>query len=596
MTSNLRVQELDFDAIKDNLKEFMRGRPEFTDYDFEGSGLNALLNVLAYNTHYNAVLANMQMNELFLDTATKRTTAAIHASRLGYIPKSMRSPTAIVDLEIFPEDNPPNLTIGKGAAFSASIAGATYQFVTTEARTIPRSTSGRYVFTNLELKEGSYRVFRYKNTAMSLNRFVIPSRNVDIRTLSVKVQVSESNTRTNIYSLNTSIVDNNKDALIYYLKLNQAGYYEVSFGDDVISNAIDDGNIVILDYLETNGPDSNGAANFTFVDAINGYTSNYVTTVTAAFGGDIEETADQIKTSAQNAIGAQNRAVTASDYIHAIKEIYPAESIAVWGGENHEPPTYGKVFIALKPTGGGTTTAATKEYIGREIVRKKNVVTVTPVFIDPIYTYVEVNTVVYYDDKLTYHTDGSIQALVAATISQFSDDNLGRFNNTLRYSKLCNAIDNTEPAIFSNITKITLRKEVNANIITESGVTISYGNPIVAGSVLSAGFTTQLVDSPTFYEDDGNGTIRLFYFDGVTKKILKDNAGFVDYQKGSVTLNKINIIGVTNADLLAVRAVPASNDVFSARENIIMLNDADITVRSIVDTNNVANHIFTASR
>lgn len=589
MTQNLRVQELDFDTIKENLKEFMRSKPEFSDYDFEGSGISALLNILAYNTHYTAVLANMQMNELFLDTASKRTTAALHASRLGYVPGSMKSPLAKVNLEIFTGSNTPaTLTIGKGAIFNALISGTNYQFVTTEARTINRSSSGRYVFDNLEIREGTIKAFRYQYLQSNPVRFVVPSKNVDINTLKVKVQVSSTNSSTAIYNLNKSIVDNQATSQIYYLRLNQAGFYEVSFGDGIVSKAIEDGNIVILEYIETNGKQANGATLFTFADNVQGYSSNLVTTVIAAFGGDDPQSIESIKISAQAALTSQNRAVTESDYKTAIQEVYPVESIAVWGGEKNNPPIYGRVFISMKPTGGGQITEATKQYIADEIIRKKNVVTVTPQFVDPKYTYIQVDSNVYYDADVTDYSALSMSAVVAASIASFGQSNLGKFDNVLRFSKLSNAIDQSSPAILSNITKLKLYKYVVPEFVRDIAQTLDFGNAIVPGSVDTLQFYIGTVDSPV-YIDDVDGILRVYYKDVSAKKVVIPNAGTVNYETGRIVLNQLF---VTSQQELKIMVVPKTNDIFSIRENILMLESSDINVTSIVDSADASDRIY----
>jgi hypothetical protein len=589
MTQDLRVQELDFDTIKDNLKEFMRGKPEFSDYDFEGSGISALLNVLAYNTHYMAVLANMQMNELFLDTATKRTTAALHASRMGYVPRSIKSPIAKVNLEIFTgNDSPATLTIGKGAVFTTSLSGDTYQFITTDAYTIPRSNDGRYVFENLSIREGSLKTFRFQYLASNPIRFIIPSRNADISTLKVRVQVSSSNTSTAIYNLNTSIVDNSKDSQVYYLRLNQAGYYEVLFGDDIISKAIQDGNIVILEYVETNGISANGVSSFTFSDNVQGYSSNIVTTVMAAIGGDKEESADEIKISARSSLLTQNRAVVESDYETMVQEIYPADSISVWGGERNDPPIYGKVFVSVKPTGGGTLTESTKEFLANNLQRK-NILTVSPVFVDPSYTFIGIESKVYFDSTLTDNSPNTIKTLAIMKIVEFANSNLGKFGNTFRYSKLTQAIDSADTSILSNITNVNLYKYVSLSYLKSLAQTIEFGNAITPGSISSDAFYCSGIQYPLYF-DDVDGVIRVYYKDVGAKKIFLNNAGSVDYTTGKITIS--NILSLTSLDSIKIWTSPKENDILTTRNNILMLIDSDINVSTIADTKNSASKLF----
>jgi hypothetical protein len=532
------------------------------------------------------------MNELFLDTASKRTTAALHASRLGYIPGSVKSPVATVNLEIFPNDTPEILTIGNGAIFTSSLNGTSFQFITTSAKTIARSNSGRYLFNDLEIREGTLRTFRYPVSNSNPVKYVIQAKNVDISTLKVKVQTSGSNTATTTFSLNKSIADIQRDSQVYYLRLNQAGLYEVFFGDSVISKAVVDGNIVILEYVETNGALANGASQFTFADTVQGYGSNLVTTVMPAFGGDDAQTADEIKISAQSALSTQNRAVTESDYKVAIQEIFPAESIAVWGGEKSDPPIYGRVFISIKPTGGGTLTESTKQYIEKELIRKKNVLTVTPIFTDPQYTYISVDSTVYYNNETSEYTGSTLSTLVTGAIKLYAEKNLGKFDNNLRFTKLCNDIDSVSPAIYSNITNLYLSKYIVTEFLRDQPQALNFGNPIVSGSLTSNSFNITNTTFPVRF-DDVNGVIRVYYIDQTAKKVVVENAGTIDYRTGKILVDKLFV--TSNPDI-RVFVTPQSNDIFSLRENILMIEDSDITVKAIQDTNDSTQHIFTASR
>ena len=598
MSSNLRVQELDFDTLKGNLRDFLRTKPEFTDYDFEGSGLNALLNILSYNTHYMALLANLQMGELFLDTASKRESAALHASRMGYVPNSMRAPFAKVNLEIFPTGSPATLTIGRGATFKTTISGNDFSFVTLAAKTISRSSSGRYVFNDLSIHEGTLKQFRY--SVANNTEYVIPTKSVDINSLIVKVQVSSSNSTTTVFQRNKSIADITSDSSVYYLRLNQRGFYEVYFGDGVLSKALDPENIVILEYLETNGELANGAKLFSFDDLVEGHSSNLVTVIDGAYGGDSEESIDGIRFNAQAQLGTQNRAVTSSDYLSAIREIYPVQDIAVWGGEFNSPPQYGKVFISIRPTGGAEIlTTSTKEFIKSELVKKKNVLTVTPEIVDPKYTYIEVNSTVYYDDRLSEYSSSSVEMLVKETISDFTDSTLGVFNSSFRYSKLSKAIDDTIPSIKSNITTIKLKKNELPENLSVSGYSIAFGNPLIRSTVdkqylTSTGFNIS-ESVYTMYIDDMDGILRLFYYDGAVKKVFDPNIGTIDYESGILTFNNLDVTYADNNNV-SITAIPVSNDVFSLRENIVDIIDSDVSVTAIVESVDVNSHIFTASR
>lgn len=598
MSSNLRVQELDFDTIKQNLKDYLRGKPEFSDYDFEGSGINALLNVLAYNDHYLAVLANLQMQELFLDTASKRTTAALHASRLGYIPGSKKSPVAKVNLEIFPSGSPASLTIGRGATFETTLSGTTYQFVTTEAKTVAR-TNNRYVFENLEIREGTFKTYRYLTVEGTENKFMIPSKNIDTSTLSVKVQVSASNTNFTRYQLNTSIAEIDSTSPVYFLRLNQDGYYEVYFGDGILSKTWTPGNVIVLEYIETNGSATNGAAVFTFTDTVQGHSSNLVTVVQSASGGDEEETVDEIRVNAQAAVGVQNRAVTTQDFYSVIRSIYPVDSLAVWGGEQNVPKIYGKVFIAIRPKGNAEIlTQTTKQYIIDELIRMKNVVTVTPVIVDPSYVYLGIDSTVYYSDTSTEYSSSTIEVLVKQAINSYALENLGKFNSALRHSKLSGMIDDSDTSIQSNITKITMRKAVPTQYLTTANYSIDFGNPFLSSNtdtqnLKSTGFTI-VGNTNTMYFDDLDGILRMYYLDGTVKKIYASNVGSVDYENGRITFNELFV--TTSSTSIEITVLPSSCDVFAMRSNILILNEDDVVVTPIVEQVDLTKHVFTASR
>jgi hypothetical protein len=332
----MQITELDFDSIKNNLKTYLKGQTDFTDYDFEGSAINILLDTLAYNTHYNAFLANMMANEMFLDTAQKRNSVTSHAKTLGYTPTSVKAPTAYLKVQVN-DASTPNVTMPEGYAFTTTINGVSYQFVNTVERIIQPST-GIYVFgsdAGIPVYEGTWTTTRYTvNVSDADQRFIIPNDEVDISTIKVQVQNSASDTTTTNYTKSTSLVDITSTTTAFFCQETVDGEFEIYFGDGIVGKSLVDGNIVILKYVVTNASDANGAVSFTASGSISGFSDISVTTMTAAAGGANVENLDSIKYNAPFSYAAQNRTVTAKDYAAIVPTIYPnVESISVWGGE-----------------------------------------------------------------------------------------------------------------------------------------------------------------------------------------------------------------------------------------------------------------------
>lgn len=600
-SQNLKVAELDFDTIKENIKEYLRSKPEFTDYNFEGSGLSILMDVLAYNTHYNAIIANMQTKEHFLDTATKRSTVALHAKRLGYIPQSAVAPSAIINLEVFPTGAPGTLTLAKGSSFNGRGGNQVFTFVNNETRTIQRSPAGRYIFDNLRIYEGSLQLFRYVYSEASFSKkFQIPTQNVDVSLLTVKVQKSVNNTQVDTYSFANDIALVKADSKVYFLQVNENGFYEVYFGDNVIGQSPEDGNVIILEYIVTNKTLANEISNFSFSGAVEGNTNNLVTTVQKAVGGAEPETIESIRNNAQKQTLTQNRAVTADDYKALIPQIYPVDSVNVWGGESNDPPVYGKVFIAIKPRlNAEVLTQTTKQFIKDKLIKEKNVLTIIPEIVDTDFIDIIVNSSVYYDDTIGTNPAETIKFFVFTAVRDFSFDTLNQFERDFRYSDLVTAIDNADPAILSNITKIKMRKGFIPSLLETEKYTISFNNPILESSnkvqsITSSKFRVADFDFDLFFEDL-NGIIRLVYRDNNNvKMVFNSNAGKVDYTSGKIEFSAINIES-SEKEKIEVTCIPMSNDLFSIRDKILRIKTEDINVSVIAEDKDKTQRIFTSS-
>lgn len=595
MSTNLQVADLDFDKIKSNFIDFIKKKPAFTDANFEGSGLSILADVLAYNTYYNAVTANLLVPEMFLQTAVKRNTACLHAKRMGYVPRSARAPLAVVDVEVFPTDAPATLTLGKNATFNTNINGQTLSFVTTGASTTTPDQNGRYVFKGVEIYEGTLNTFRYEVTDTTTNRFVIPTFNVDTTLLNVRVQQSSSNTVTTIYQRYETIVDVTSATPAYFLKVNEAGLYEVYFGDGVIGQPIQAGNIVTLEYVDTNATVGNGCFAFTFHDSIGGYSNITVTTQLAAIGGMDFEDIESIKFNAQKRVLSQDRAVTASDYESVVPELFPCDSISVWGGEKNDPPVYGKVFISIKPLRStDILTTANKTYIANQLINNKNVVTVIPEIVDPDYTFLIVDSTIYFDPTSSQYAAEGIKSLATDDIFTYLSGTVNKFNKNLRYSQFVRSIDDIDPSIVGNVTNIRMKKSVQPNTGFLQRYRVTFNNPIeessnLAQKIFSTGFSIYGSDV-TCYIDDWQGVARIYSLDGGVKKILNPNVGTVDYVKGQININSQTI---TSSDPIVFTVNPASPDVFSVRNTILVIAKEDITVNVIAESPDVTDHIST---
>ena len=602
----MQITELDFDGIKENLKTYLKGQTDFTDYDFEGSGMNILLDTLAYNTHYNAFLANMMANEMFLDTAQKRNSVTSHAKTLGYTTTSVKAPTAYVKAQVN-DASTPNVTMPEGYAFTTTINGVSYQFVNTVERTIQPS-AGIYVFgsdAGIPVYEGTWTTTRFTvNLDDADQRFIIPNDNVDISTIKVQVQNSASDTTTTNYSKSTSLVDITSTTTAFFCQETVDGEWEIYFGDGIVGQALVDGNIVILKYVVTNGSDANGAASFTASGSISGFSDISTTTMTGAAGGADAENLDSIKYNAPFSYAAQNRTVTAKDYAAIVPTIYPnVESIAVWGGEYNDPPVYGKVYISIRPEAGNTLTQSTKNSIVTSL-EDYNVASVTPEILDPETTKVIPTVNFKFNNTVTAKSKEDLAALITTSIGTFSDDNLEKHEAIFRYSKFTTMIDEVDPSILSNITTIKMSKTFLPTTGSDTKYTISFENAIynphsghaasttgtsAGGVVSSSGFKYTGDTNVYYYEDDGKGNINAYYISGTSKVYKSAAVGTITYTTGKIELSSENIASVENYDgatqtQIRITVQPSSNDVVPVRNQVLEIDTLNLSVTGTADS------------
>jgi len=494
MGERLLITELDFDAIKRNFREFLKGQSTFTDYNFEGSGMSVLLDILAYNTFYNAYYTNMVANEMFLDTSLVPDAIRSHAKSLNYVPLSRRSPVAIVNVVVTPPggNTQGTLTLDSFTQFqSEAIDGINYTFVNSEAVTAYKENS-QFTFTGVELKQGipQLATFLYDSGTNTKREFILPNDDIDTSTLAVLVQESVSNTQVSVYtrSLDATLLDGT--SAIYFLSTAPNSLYKVSFGDGVIGRAISNGNIVLAGYLSTDGAPANKANNFAS-RSIGGFSNVVVVPMSSASGGAEAETADDIRFHAPLAYTSQDRAVTAKDYEFLIKQAYPnIQSISAWGGEENVPPVFGKVFIAYQLKTDAPINDTEKQRIIDEIIRPLSMVTVEPVIVDPNYVYLKFISAVDIDKKLTNLSAADLTAMVRASIVDYCTATLNRFGSVFVSSRLEAAVDASSPAIIGSDTSFRIEKRFLPVLGVLDSYTIAFLTPVHRGGTSTALTTT----------------------------------------------------------------------------------------------------------
>ena len=584
----IQVSELDFDAIKSNLKTFLQGQTEFQDYDFEGSGLSVLLDVLAYNTHYNGIYTNLAVNECFLDSASKRASVVSLAKMLGYMPRSASCATATVTTTVTsPTSSPSTVTLPAMQPFTTSIDNVSYTFYNRSAVTTAL-VSGAYTFTGLVLTEGT--PLQYKYTMAPGVRFIIPNANADLNTLTVSIQQTSSSDLYEVYTRADTLTEVTELSTIYFVKEIDDGLYEISFGNDNLGLALSNGNVVTLDYMVSSLEEPNTASSFTYGGVTLAGSSLSVTATAAASGGASSESIDEIKFNAPKYYAAQNRAVTPDDYKAIILKNFPeAQTISVWGGEDNNPPIYGKTYICIKPKEASKLTNLQKEFIKNNILESRNIVSITPEIVDPEFFNIKVTSFVYYNPRATTKTAAQIETLVKQSIMRYNDEELERFDSVLRYSKLTKIIDETDPAITNNITRIMIRHphEVQYNIASQ--YILDLINPISQdggkqGEVFaSTGFYIPNSNELHFLDDDANGNIRLYYTNtNFEKVIVTPDIGTINYETGSIVVRSLTIRAIDGA-FFEWQVKPESYDVVSALNQIVQIDPTLLTIEAIAD-------------
>jgi len=580
-----QLNSLDFTDIKSTLREYLRAESDFTDYDFEGSTLSQLLDVLAYNTYYTAFNTNMVVNELFLDSASLRDNVVSLAKQLGYSPKSVTASKTNISFNVSIPNNAPEFVILKeGTGFLTNYDETTYQFVATKDFRAEVANNVA-VFTNIELVEGNLVTTNTTfQSGIKGQRFRIENSGADMNTLTVRVFQSANSSIFEEFRVADNILDPSVDenAPVFFVNEIEDENYEIVFGDGVLGKKLDNGNVVQMSYVVTHGKEVNGAKTFTFggvlSDGITTLTIPYqvqsISTVEKAYGGEDIESVAKIKYLAPKFFSSQNRAVTSSDYEVIVRNVYPAISdIIVFGGEEQVPPDYGKVFVSIKPSDASFLSAYTKGTIAKDL-KKYSVGSVRPVLIDPSILYVEMDSSIYFDGTKTELLPQQVASNAAQAITEYlKTSQTEKFNGKFRYSKFISVIDDSDRAIRSNLTSITLRKDFYAQLNSTTFYEVCYqnafdvdcDNPVVS----STGFITLEYPNYTTYLEDRSGKIVLYRLDSVSgdKIVLNDSLGDIDYVHGEIKLYDLTIIqGSFSDNRIELRVKPASNDVTVLRE------------------------------
>ena len=602
MTTNLKVTELDFADIKENLKAFLKQQTEFNDYDFDGSGMSVLLDVLAYNTHYNAMNAHFALNEAFLDSAQIRGNVVTRAKLLGYVPRSILSPRATVTItvDVSAESGtiPTTLTLPRGTKLKTLIGGEEFQYVVLDNHTAPLA-SNQFVFSNITICEGSFREIKYRvDNDIENQKFQLSDDHADTSTLRVRVQENEESTAFDIYTKFESLSTVNEETKTYYLQQNSNEYFEIYFGDGVTGFKPTNNNIVTLDYVITKGDESNGAGDavnsltgFSAVDNVGGFSTITIQTNALSAGGVEEETSESIRFNAPLTFTSQNRAVTADDYAAIIKKSFAnIDSISTWGGEDQDPPEYGRAYIAIKPLLSQTLTEDEKSEITGVILKGKNVVSITPEIVDPNFTNLELDVFFKYNPNLTDRSSTDLQTVVRDTIKDYNFNNLNKFDGVFRHSELLRKIDNSDPSILNS----TVRPRMFQNITPVNNALNNFDLVFTSPFFQSGDSTSFVLNSTAFKINSedcffgdipiaGSTTRQVIVYKKVAgaNVTVIANAGTLDVPNGKITLNSFQ---PDTTDVIRLTLTPNSLDLAPKRDQLLTIDDTRVTITPEIDT------------
>ena len=599
-SSQITATDLDFDKISDNIKTYLKGQERFKDYDFEGSNLNVIIDMLAYAGHISGVNTNIAASEMFLDSAQIRKNVVSRAKDLGFVPASEQASSAQLNMKLsnvrnangtIPTEN--DMTLPRGHNFSTVYDGVTYNFVNTTS-VVPTRDNVSFSYPTVDIVQGQYITDSFVFDSQIKNaKFVLANSRVDRSRLEVSVN---SNGIVSKYTLSTEVSTITSSSRVFYAQENEEGFIEIYFGDDVLGQGLVDGDLISATYITVDDIHADGAKLFTMSDAINGFSNAEITTLSNASGGAEKEDIESIKFKATKFYTSQNRLVTLNDYKAKVSEYYPnADAVAVWGGEDNDPPEYGKVFISLKPQNSDYLSEVEKAEVTTKL-NQLNMLTVRPVIKDAEIVKILLTTVFKYNANDTTLSRGEIETIVRNAIVNFDNTNLNNFDSIFRHSNLVKDIDNANTAILSNITNVRLRKRKQVNLSKSEGFIIEFGNgffhPHDGHNKASGGILTTTgfkVDGDSvntyFFDDDGSGIVRRYSIQGGVRVFADLAAGTIDYTNGKISVNAINFTSTVNSDTsIDFTVLPSSDDVVAIRGSLIDISVDDIKVTGEVDT------------
>jgi hypothetical protein len=578
-----QVTDLDFDGIKSQLIAYLSAQSEFTDYDFEGSNLSTIMNILAYNTHYNAVLTNAAFNETFLDTALKRSSVVSRANEFGYVPRSKQSAQATVSILL--KNNllqTPVVTIPEFFQFTTSYNGTTYSFYTVDSYSASAQNVWEYSFPSVVLHEGSKVTNSITAVGDPAQKFVIPNGDVDISTIRVYVKDSSGSSAKTKFVRYSDITQTLSTSLVYYLEQNSGGKYQLYFGDGVISKALLAGNVVMITYLVSSGTSANTSSLYAQNFAISGLPygadgTATVSTISSSSGAGDAETIDEIRYNSRLSFERQNRIVTANDYSSYILENYAAvKSVNVYGGENANPPVYGKVFLSVQPKSNTTISDTLKTEISTYL-KEYSSIGIYPEFVDPDYVYLNLNVQIKRNSDLNSVLNGDLQTLVIANIQTYFDQSISLFKKNFYYSKLISTITDTDASILSAYVSMKVQKRIYpvlSALITEK---IYFGLPIVKGTIFSNVFYVAIngVTYSGVLADDGLGDLNVLNYS--TNSIILTNVGTVDYSSNMMTIDNLVVTAFGSGETsIKISATPQNSniDITPSVNQILVIDDS----------------------
>jgi hypothetical protein len=606
---------LDFNQVKTTLREYLKENSSFTDYDFEGSNLSSILNVLAYNTYITSYNANMVANEVFIDSATLRENVVSLARNIGYTPKSRKAARATITFFVNTSSlspAPATITLNKGivASSSSSFGSQSYVFSILEDITVP-VVNDTALFTNIPIYEGNLVTSNFTYNARNPEqKFILDNIGIDTDLMTVTVQPNQQSSRKVKYSLQDSLFDIDGESKVYFIQEVDDERYQVIFGDGVFGNKLEDNNFITVNYIVSNGDAANGVNNFKFSGRLtyNRNAQDYVVTsgISAlstginASGGESIEGVESIKKFAPRIYASQNRALTANDYETLIPaRIYPeTESISVFGGEELVPPQYGKVFISIKPRFGDFLPNLIKENIKLKL-KKYAVAGIVPEILDLKYLYLEVDSKVYYNSNLA-PSGAAVASIIQNNVTKYSESSeMNKYGARFKYSKFLKTIDDSHESVTSNITTVKMRRDLRVVLNTFAEYSIGFGNEfhikyMDGYNIKSSGFNIAGISDPVYLGDvpDTNrvtGSIFLFTVPNVgsqSPRILRRNAGTINYASGIITLNPMNVTAAKSKDgipIIEIEASPLSNDVIGLQDLYLQLDIGGSNFEMIVD-------------